>query len=559
MEIKSILMNATTLTEGQVQHLLAEPNSSLSKINISKEKSTLSATEAVLEALSKQLSIPYIKHINYNNVQPELIKDISIQYAKTYSVLPYKVTDDKKTCIATSNPMNVSLLNDLHSLFKNGVKLYLLSHTEMQEAINNVYEKNSTALEAIKGIQDEELDLEDPIVDLLESDDDAPVVRFVNTLLARAVKEKASDIHVEPYETQLMIRFRIDGILYDVLTPPKRLQNPIVSRIKVMANLDIAEKRLPQDGRFPLKVAGRTVDIRLSTLPTTFGERLVLRIQERTNKIIQLNELGVSKTSLEYLKTILNQTYGIFLVTGPTGSGKTSTLYAALSRINSIDKNILTIEQPVEQRIPGIGQMQVNHKIGLDFASGLRTILRQDPNIIMVGEIRDLETAKVAIQSSLTGHLVLSTIHTNDAASVFPRLIDMGCEPFLIATSLTGVMAQRLVRMLCSECKEPYQPSVEEVADLNLSVEQMVNQTIYQAKGCPQCNHKGYAGRTMIEELLMISEPIRSLIMKQANSSLIKEEALKHGMHTFRDHGIQKVLAGQTTIEEILTHTQVDQ
>lgn len=556
MSIKSILLKNTKLSEGQIVNLL-KTKGPLSELNLSKEKSSSVLQDKILKALSLQLSIPYILELNYNEISAELIKDIPIQYAKNNSVLAFK-QDEKGTHIISAQAFDLHLLSDLKNIFNTAIHFYLGSPQLLQEAINHVYEKNATALEAIDGIEHEDIDLDDPIIDLLESDDEAPVVKFVNTLLARAVKEKASDIHIEPYEKKLSIRFRIDGNLYDVSQPPKRLQNSIASRIKVMANLDIAEKRLPQDGRFPLKVAGKAIDIRLSTLPTTFGERIVMRLQDQSNTILKLSELGVSNKSLGHIKNILNQTYGIFLVTGPTGSGKTSTLYAALSQINSIDKNILTIEEPVEQRVPGVGQMQVNSKIGLSFASGLRSILRQDPNVIMIGEIRDLETAKIAIQSSLTGHLVLSTIHTNDAASAFPRLMDMGCEPFLIATSLSGIMAQRLIRTLCKHCKEAYEPSATELADLQLSAEHTKGVVFYRAKTCAKCNHKGYLGRTMIQELLLVTDNIRSLIMQKTNSSLIKEAALQAGMQTFRDHGVAKIFAGITTIEEILTSTQVD-
>lgn len=556
MNIKNILLKNTKLSEDQVTNLL-KLNGPLSNLNLSTEKSNINIQNKILEALSQQLSIPFLTEINYTEIPADLIRDIPIQYAKNNSVLAFK-KNEKGTHIITAEAFNSHLLSDLKNIFNTPIHFYLSPPSLLQEAINHVYEKNATALEAIDGIEDDGMDLDDPIIDLLESDDDAPVVKFVNTLLARAVKEKASDIHIEPYEKKLAIRFRIDGALYDVSQPPKRLQNSIASRIKVMANLDIAEKRLPQDGRFPLKVAGKAIDIRLSTLPTTFGERIVMRLQDQSTTILQLAELGVSKQSLKEIKTILNQTYGIFLVTGPTGSGKTSTLYAALSQINSIDKNILTIEEPVEQRIPGVGQMQVNPKIGLSFASGLRSILRQDPNVIMIGEIRDLETAKIAIQSSLTGHLVLSTIHTNDAASAFPRLMDMGCEPFLIATSLSGIMAQRLIRTLCVHCKEAYSPTNTELSDLQLSTEHIKGIIFYKAKSCAKCNHKGYVGRTMIQELLLVTDNIRSLIMQKNNSSLIKAAALKEGMQTFREHGIQKIFEGITTIEEILTNTQVD-
>ena len=364
-------------------------------------------------------------------------------------------------------------------------------------------------------IESEEVDLDDPVIDLLDAgDDDAPVIKLVNTLLFRAVKEKASDIHVEPYERDMVVRFRIDGILFDIFKPPKKLQNAITSRIKVMGNLNIAEKRLPQDGRIPLKLAGKDIDVRLSSVPTAFGERLVMRLQDRSNVVLELVQLGFSPDSLTKLDDLLAKTYGILLVTGPTGSGKSTTLYAAVSKINKPDVNIITVEDPVEQRIHGIGQIQVNSKIGLTFASGLRSILRQDPDVVMIGEIRDLETAEIAINASLTGHLVLSTIHTNDSAGAFPRLIDMGCEPFLIATSLMGVIAQRLVRVLCPHCKEPHIPTDVELRSLELTREQVKGATVFRAAGCNLCNQKGYLGRSVIQELLLINDDIRSMIMQ---------------------------------------------
>ena len=325
-----------------------------------------------------------------------------------------------------------------------------------------------------------------------------------------------------------------------------------------MGNLNIAEKRLPQDGRIPLKLAGKDIDVRLSTVPTAFGERIVLRLQDRSNVMLELEQLGFSQKSLQKIDGLLQNTYGIILVTGPTGSGKSTTLYAALSKINSVDKNIITVEDPVEQRLHGVGQIQVNSKIGLTFASGLRSILRQDPDIIMIGEIRDLETAEIAINASLTGHLVLSTIHTNDSAGVFPRLMDMGCEPFLIATSLLGVIAQRLVRNLCPHCKQLYAPTDVELASLEMTRDRLKTGQCYRAVGCSECNQKGYLGRTIIQEMLMVNEDVRSLIMQRQDAGTIKKAALQFGMDTMREHGIQKIVAGITTIEEVLSNTQLD-
>ncbi|PWU17236.1 MAG: type II secretion system protein GspE, partial [Bdellovibrio sp.] len=393
----------------------------------------------------------------------------------------------------------------------------------------------------------------------LESgDDDAPVIKLVNSLLFRAVKEKASDIHVEPYEKDMAVRFRIDGVLFDVFKPPKKLQNAITSRLKVMANLNIAEKRLPQDGRIPLKVGGKDIDIRMNTVPTAFGERIVMRLQDRSNVILELEQLGFSQEMLKILDGLIHRTYGILLVTGPTGSGKSTTLYAALSKLNNPEDNILTIEDPVENRIHGIGQVQVNAKIGLTFASGLRAFLRQDPDIIMVGEIRDVETAELAINASLTGHLVLSTIHANDSAGAFPRLIDIGAEPFLIATSVLGVVGQRLVRVLCPHCKQKYDPTPFELSSLGLTPQMVKNANICRPMGCDKCNQKGYVGRTIIGELLVVDDEVRPLIMQRKDGNTIRKMGVSKGMVTFREHGIQKILGGLTSIEELVSNTQLD-
>jgi general secretion pathway protein E len=451
-------------------------------------------------------------------------------------------------------------LDDVRVLFGKRVKPLISISSKISEAINRVYEKSTANLSGLDDIEAEDYDLEESTIDLLEAgEDDAPVIKLVNSLLFRAVKEKASDIHVEPYEKDLVVRFRIDGILFDIFKPPKKLQNAITSRIKVMANLNIAEKRLPQDGRIPLKVGGKDIDIRLSTVPTAFGERLVMRLQDRSNVVLELNQLGFNEETLNKLDDdLLTRTYGILLVTGPTGSGKSTTLYGCLSKLNQPDVNILTVEDPVEQRIHGIGQVQVNAKIGLTFASGLRSFLRQDPDIIMVGEIRDLETAELAITSSMTGHLVLSTLHTNDSAGAFPRLLDIGVEPFLIATSILGVIAQRLVRVLCPHCKLPYDPSDFELQALGLSRKQAAAGNVCKAVGCNHCNQKGYLGRSVIQELLVVNDDIRSLILQRKDGNTIKKQAVNGGMKTFRDHGISKVLAGITSIEELNANTQLD-
>jgi general secretion pathway protein E len=556
--IESIIQKSTSLTEEQVQLLLDSDFGAGQSIRQSLEQVKDPNTDRIMETLSQRIGIRFMKEISINDIAMDMIRGISINYAKTYEVLPFQ-EEQHQVQVLTTNPLNITVLDDLQLLFKKKVVPILTTKVKLLDAINRVYEKGTATLEGLDDIEEEDYDLDEPIIDLLEAaDDDAPVIRLVNTLLSRAVKEKASDIHIEPYEKDMVVRFRVDGVLYDVFKPPKKLQNAITSRIKVMGNLNIAEKRLPQDGRIPLKIGGKDIDVRLNTVPTAHGERAVMRLQDRSNVILSLDQLGFSDENLANLSDLLERTYGIVLVTGPTGSGKSTTLYAGLQKLNSIDTNIITVEDPVEQRIQGIGQIQVNSKIGLTFASGLRAILRQDPDIIMIGEIRDLETAEIAINSSLTGHLVLSTIHTNDAAGAFPRLIDMGCEPFLIATSLLGVISQRLVRVLCPHCKAPHQPTEHEIKNLSLTPDQVKSAHIHRAVGCGKCNNKGYIGRTLIQELLVVTEEVRSLVMQRRDSGAIKKKAVEQGMKTFRDHGIQKVLQGITTIEELLSNTQED-
>lgn len=555
---ETLILKGSSITEPQLKVILAKTDESGSTLRDFLESRTLNTIDEAMQELSTRMGLPYMKDIPVNDISTDLIRYLPLNYAKTHDILPFK-EEPTRVLVLTSNPLKYEVFDDLQALFGKAIDPVVSASQRIQDAINRVYEKSTAGLEGLDEIEGEEVDLDDPVIDLLEAgDDDAPVIKLVNTLLFRAVKEKASDIHIEPYERDMVVRFRIDGILFDVFKPSKKLQNAITSRIKVMGNLNIAEKRLPQDGRIPLKLAGKDIDVRLSSVPTAFGERLVMRLQDRSNVILNLDQLGFSRDSLDKIAGLLDKTYGIVLVTGPTGSGKSTTLYAALQKINTTDKNIITVEEPVEQRIHGIGQIQVNSKIGLTFASGLRSILRQDPDIIMIGEIRDLETAEIAINASLTGHLVLSTIHTNDSPGVFPRLIDMGCEPFLIATSLLGVIAQRLVRILCPQCKVSYVPTEVELKNLEISPEMAKGANFCRAVGCNECNQKGYAGRTIIQELLIVDEDIRSLIIQRADGATIKKRAVEKGLHTFRDHGIQKVLNGITTIEEILTSTQMD-
>lgn len=514
--------------------------------------------DELYNALSYQLNIPYFKEINIDKLDLELIKKIPINFAKKFKLIPIEKRENL-VVVAIDDPTNYAPLDDLRLILNSEIKPVLSRGKTIIDSINKAYDKATATRDVMEGIDDDfgALDVEEA-EDLLDTDDDAPVIRLVNSVLTRAVKEGASDIHIEPFEKDLVIRYRVDGALHDVLKPPKKLQHSIASRIKIMAKLNIAEKRLPQDGRIKIKIAGKDVDIRLSTLPIAYGERIVMRLLDRSSIMLSLKDLGFSEKNYQKVLEIIYKPHGIFLVTGPTGSGKTTTLYACLSKIYSVEKNIITVEDPIEYQLQGIGQIQVNPKINLTFAGGLRSILRQDPDIIMVGEIRDGETAEIAVQASLTGHFVFSTLHTNDAFGAIGRLYDMGVEPFLISSTLVGIQAQRLVRNVCPACKKAVTPKSEELAILNLKKEDLVDGIIYKAVGCPTCNNTGYKGRTGIHEILPVDDEIRAMIIKSLDAVALKRHAIARGMKTLRDDGALKVAEGVTTIEEVLKVTQVD-
>jgi general secretion pathway protein E len=517
------------------------------------------AEHALLEALSEVSGMPLAPEIHPAEIPEGVIRPVPIQFAKRHRVLPLR-EEEGHVVVAVADPDALSPLHDLRVLLGRPIAPCLAPAGKIVQAINRVYERGSDrAEELMEGLADVGLDaltqeLEEP-KDLLDASEEAPIIRLVNGLLFQAVKDRASDIHIEVFERDLQVRYRIDGVLYPVLTPPRNLQAPIASRIKVMAGLDIAEKRLPQDGRIRIKIAGKDIDIRVSVLPTAHGERVVMRLLDKSAVLLDLEELGLGGTRLEQFKNLITRPYGILLVTGPTGSGKTTTLYAALSRINSPDVNIITVEDPIEYELRGIGQIHVNPKIDLTFAAGLRSILRQDPDVIMVGEIRDGETAEIAIQASLTGHLVFSTLHTNDAAGAVTRLVEMGIEPFLVSSSVLAILAQRLVRVLCVNCREAYLPPPEGLAELGLKVEDLPDGHLYRAKGCPVCKNTGYRGRTGIYELLRVDEATRALVMKGADAGTIKDDARRRGMLTLRDDGTRKLVRGVTSAEEVLRVT----
>jgi general secretion pathway protein E len=520
------------------------------------------AETRLLEALSAHFHLPFLPELPTDHMNPDFTAQIPIQYLKKYRMVPLETPEG--ALIAVNDPSNFQALDDLRRLLGwRDFQTVLSSQAAIQAAINLAYDiSRNTAKEFFEELNGSESpdsiisEIEDT-GDLLDESSNAPIIKLVNLLVSGAIKDRASDIHIEPYQSALKIRYRIDGILYDILSLPRRIQSPLISRVKIMAKLNIAEKRLPQDGRIEVKIADRSVDIRVSVIPTAFGERVVLRLLDKSGAFLLLPELGMGEKSVRLFNKLIKSPYGIILVTGPTGSGKTTTLYAALSTINQPDINIITIEDPIEYQIDGIGQIQVNPKIDLTFAAGLRSIVRQDPDVILVGEIRDRETAEIAIQSSLTGHLVFSTLHTNDAASAVTRLIDMGIEPFLVTSSVIAIIAQRLVRLLCPKCKEAYEPDDESLANMGIGKDILARHVLYRRKGCHACMNTGYRGRTAIFEIMLMEDEIKRLILKTSDSNQINDLAIRRGMKNLLYDGAQKVLAGITTIEEVFRVTRI--
>lgn len=473
--------------------------------------------------------------------------------------------DDGHVVVATADPLNVEAIDQLRVCYDRPIKVLVTSPDEVTKAINSIrtslMSDRSNNL-ADSNSKDEGEDFSQQLkIDVTDSDDDdAPIIRYVNAIIFKASSERASDVHIEPFEDKLKVRFRVDGVLFDVASEEKSFQAAIISRVKVMAGLNIAEKRLPQDGRIGLKIAGKDVDIRVSTVPTQFGERIVMRLLDKTGAVLDIQQLGIDEGNLKLLMKLLQKPNGIVLVTGPTGSGKTTTLYACLTYINKPDLNILTVEDPIEYQLDGVGQMQINSKIDFTFASGLRAILRQDPDVVMVGEIRDGETAEIAIQASLTGHLVLSTLHTNDSAGAVTRLVDMGVEPFLVSSSLLAVVAQRLVRRLCKHCKVPAEITDEELRELGFDPSKVKHRQIFRAGSseCPHCQGTGYTGRLGIHEILLIDDEVRGQILQRLDSNSIRSAAIKRGFATLRMDGARKVFQGVTSVEEVILATHDD-
>ncbi|MGB6370408.1 MAG: type II secretion system ATPase GspE [Atribacterota bacterium] len=513
--------------------------------------------EELYEILQYVYESEYVDLSNYV-IDPEVISLISEKTALRFKLIPISKNDDDELIIAMANPLDVYAIDFVrgHTKIKK-IKSLLAPEEDILNTINSYYELGEyddiiekLGTEVVFKEEEEEEDSKK----LEAISREAPIIQLVNILIVQGVKDRASDIHIEPNEKGLLIRFRVDGMLHDIRTLPNTIKSAVVSRIKILAKMDIAERRLPQDGRFQVKFGTREVDLRVSTIPTVLGEKVVLRLLDKSKGLIKLDHLGFIPEQLEEFESIISKSYGIILLTGPTGSGKTTTLYAALNEVNSKDKNIITVEDPVEYKLARINQIQIKPKINLTFANTLRSILRQDPDIIMVGEIRDTETAQIAVQAALTGHLVFSTLHTNDAVSALTRLIDMDVETFLISSSVIGVIAQRLVRVICEKCKEEYTPGKNVLSGLNIKDDSKNDGKIklYRGTGCSFCKNTGYYGRTSIYELIVLDEEIRALIISKASSNVIKDAAIKKGMKTLKDSGLEKAMQGITTIEEVL-------
>ncbi|MEE9386285.1 MAG: ATPase, T2SS/T4P/T4SS family [Nannocystaceae bacterium] len=581
-----ILVEAAAITSPQLEEALASQHLEQNRIGAALVGLKYCTEEDVCRGLGEQFGLPVCERVSVDEVDDELVEKLPMGYARDNDLLPWKLDSEAGVLeVLAADPLRLLSLDDLGQVYDADVNITLLPHSVLTDLINRVYSKRTKDVDLEK--KDEEFDDDDEDI-LHASAEDAPIIRFVNSLIFNASKEKASDIHIEPGDKLIMVRNRVDGVLHESKTAPKAHLASIIARVKIMAGLNIAEKRLPQDGRIRRKIAGKEVDMRVATAPTAHGERVTIRLLDKSTVLLDLDAIGMSPDHLQTVRDVVHRPHGIFLVTGPTGSGKTTTLYSALSEINRPDLNILTIEDPVEYQLEGISQVQVQSKINLTFATGLRSFLRHDPDVIMVGEIRDLETAEIAIQASLTGHLVLSTIHTNDAATGITRLVDLGVQPFLVASSLVGLQAQRLIRRVCTVCRKPHKPERNELVELGIDPDRfaageqalkrpivtedgsIVNPRapkgckipppghVWSAVGCSRCSDTGYSGRTGLYEVLMLSEEIRRLAIQRAGANEIKRVAVEQGLRTLRDDGAYKVLSGVSTVDEVMRVTTED-
>lgn len=567
-EIGKLLLDEGFITQRQLdkaQSDAARRNEPLQKVLVSMG---FVSDKDVVESLGRQMGFAFAD-VESLSLDPELVKSIPEHLAKRYNVIPISQQDNQLT-LAMADPLNVLAIDDIRLITGFDIQPVIAVEEAITKAIGNMFgvtdmvavdsavkdiaETDFGGMEVEDDVEDEEISL-DKLKSLV---DEAPIVRVVNLIISQAINDKASDIHIEPEVKTVKVRYRVDGVLHDVMTPPKHIQAPMVSRIKIMSNMDIAERRIPQDGKIHLKHDGREFDLRVSTVPTIHGEKVVMRILDKGSVMLGLEKLGFSDSNRTKFEAIVDKPYGMILVTGPTGSGKSTTLYSCLNKLNTGLTNILTIEDPAEYQLPGVNQVQVNPKANLTFASALRAFLRQDPDIIMVGEIRDAETANIAVEAALTGHLVLSTLHTNDAAGAVSRLVEMGVEPFLVASSVVGVLAQRLARTICPNCKEAFSASEEAIRKFGLSMYGDSDIKFYRGRGCDNCKMTGYKGRTGIHEILPMSDRVRGLILNRASTAEIKQAAVEEGMSTMQDDGLAKVLSGVTSMEECLRVVYVE-
>lgn len=557
-----ILIEQKTITDAQAleaKGIAEESGKSVEQVLIEKEH--ISA-EQLAKANASLYRLPYVEKVTDAMADLMVLAKIPLKFLRDNIVIP--VMADNQLTILTPNPSNFQPLDEVNMLLGGAARIGVATEKTIIDAINRYYPLEGSKQMIAAFEKEEELGPEEVDFGAIDEKDimtmasEAPIIKLVNNILFQAAKRGASDIHIEPFEKELEVRYRIDGVLYPVMTPPKRIQGALVSRIKIMANLNIAEKRIPQDGRIDIKVAGRPIDIRVSVLPVIFGERIVMRLLDKSRSFGKLKELGFSERDYKLMEANIRKPNGIIYITGPTGSGKTSTLYSVLGELNTPDVNIITVEDPVEYQMPGIGQVAVKDKIGLTFAAALRSILRQDPDVIMIGETRDFETAQIAVQSALTGHLVFSTLHTNNAPASITRLLDMGVEPFLIASSVILIEAQRLVRRLCPNCKKQFKPEVDLLESVGLTEKTAKDIVFYKAVGCEECNQTGYKGRLALFEVMTMTPGMAKLTMERADTSLLRKQAIADGMTLLIDDGIRKIKEGVTTIEEVIAVATIE-
>ena len=553
--IRDIALEAGLVTPAQAEEIWESHATTGKSFSDSLVDTGLADRPTILQAIADHLQVQYYSAVPADPGEA-LVKLLKAPQAHKYVVLPVADEAGKLTLLA-KDPFNSSVINELGFILQRDIELAVADPAQVEAAVTRVYgEATSASMEELLGEFDQvEGTAAVTDEDVTKQASQAPIIRFVDLVLQEGVKAKASDIHFEPFEHEFRIRLRIDGSLYEMAPPPKNLASAVIARVKVLSSLNIAERRIPQDGRIKTTISGRQIDLRVSTLPTQFGESVVLRILDKTVVNLSLEALSMQDDIKEGIRAMVGRPNGIFIVTGPTGSGKTTTLYSALREVNTEDVKILTAEDPVEYEVEGIMQVPINHQVGLTFAAALRSFLRQDPDTIMVGEIRDLETAQIAVQASLTGHVVLSTLHTNDAPGAVTRLIDMGLEPFLISASLEGVLAQRLLRRICKTCRTPYEPDKDVVNMLDVDALEIANKKFYFGKGCPDCNRSGYKGRQGLFELMTINDQLRALITQKAPTLVLKQKAIESGMRPLRDDGLRCIFDGHTSIEEVLKYT----